>query len=487
MSSLGVQRAACRQSRSLDVVQPAALDVGRAWPPRDAGGGPWGCRSACRRHHPCWTRAGAFDDVQSVHWRVVFARLRGCDRGRRDSPSAESRRCSGTRLPPRSPAWPLRGVWPTTWSKAHRAWCCMGSAATRETRRSPRSCCPLVHSSFPRLLECGLPGESRGVPGPRSPALRSDWLCSISCASRWKGLTSVSAQVSCCSWRCPALRPSGLRAYGPAAEPPRAAAVALCALLVAVGLPTTLIDSYNAQDVTNRRMGPGFHWTIALTPDEQEAHAWIRRETPRDAIVQMDPIAHGRETWSQLPTFAWRRMAAARPISLMNIPVYAERSRRAHRIYADRNPAAAAKLAAELGIDYIFIGPAERKGNPRPRWRNSTSGPTSSGRSSRTPAPDLRSRAVTAAVCAVTELDDPGGALRTAIDGLAFAIEQRSETGCQGCRRRIKPSLAARQAGGNQFRHACFRRGRTHDHAARTRRQRARKTARRRVVRARRA
>ena len=144
----------------------------------------------------------------------------------------------------------------------------------------------------------------------------------------------------------------------------RAAAVALCALLVAVGLPTTLIDSYNAQDVTNRRMGPGFHWTIALTPDEQEAHAWIRRETPRDAIVQMDPIAHGRETWSQLPTFAWRRMAAARPISLMNIPVYAERSRRAHRIYADRNPAAAAKLAAELGIDYIFIGPAERKGNP---------------------------------------------------------------------------------------------------------------------------
>ena len=144
----------------------------------------------------------------------------------------------------------------------------------------------------------------------------------------------------------------------------RAAAVALCALLVAVGLPTTLIDSYNAQDVTNRRMGPGFHWTIALTPDEQEAHAWIRRETPRDAIVQMDPIAHGRETWSQLPTFAWRRMAAARPISLMNIPVYAERSRRAHRIYADRNPAAAAKLAAELGIDYIFVGPAERKGNP---------------------------------------------------------------------------------------------------------------------------
>jgi uncharacterized membrane protein len=90
----------------------------------------------------------------------------------------------------------------------------------------------------------------------------------------------------------------------------------------------------------------------------------MRTETPRDAIVQMDPIAHGRETWSQLPTFAWRRMAAARPISLMNIPDYTERSRRAHRIYAERNADTAAELARELGIDYIFIGPAEQRGNP---------------------------------------------------------------------------------------------------------------------------
>ena len=111
-------------------------------------------------------------------------------------------------------------------------------------------------------------------------------------------------------------------------------------------------------------MGPGFRWTITLTPDEQEAYRWMRRETPRDAIVQMDPAAHGRETWSQLPTFAWRRMAAARPISLMNIPDYAERSRRAHRIYAERNADTAAKLARELGIDYIFIGPAEQQTNP---------------------------------------------------------------------------------------------------------------------------
>ena len=142
------------------------------------------------------------------------------------------------------------------------------------------------------------------------------------------------------------------------------AAVTCAVILITVGLPTTLIDTYNAQDIGNRQMGPGFRWTVILTPAEQEAYHWIRRETPRDAIVQMDPIAHGRETWSQLPTFAWRRMAAARPISLMNIPAYLERSRRAHRIYADRNPEVAVKLARELGINYIYIGPAEEKANP---------------------------------------------------------------------------------------------------------------------------
>jgi hypothetical protein len=144
----------------------------------------------------------------------------------------------------------------------------------------------------------------------------------------------------------------------------RTAGATMATVLLVIGLPTTLIDTYNAQDIGNRRMGPGFRWTVTLTPDEQEAYRWMRTETPRDAIVQMDPIAHGRETWSQLPTFAWRRMAAARPISLMDIPDYTERSRKAHRIYADRNAETAALLARELGIDYIFIGPAERQANP---------------------------------------------------------------------------------------------------------------------------
>jgi hypothetical protein len=146
----------------------------------------------------------------------------------------------------------------------------------------------------------------------------------------------------------------------------RTGAILIAIVLLVIGLPTTLIDTYNAQDIGNRDMGPGFHWTITLTPDEQAAYQWIRRETPRNAIVQMDPIAHGRETWSQLPTFAERRMAAARPISLMNIPAYLERSRKAHRIYADPSAEDAAVLARELGINYLFVGPAEEKANAAP-------------------------------------------------------------------------------------------------------------------------
>jgi hypothetical protein len=145
----------------------------------------------------------------------------------------------------------------------------------------------------------------------------------------------------------------------------RVTATGFAAVFILIGLPTTVIDVYNAQDIGNRRVSPGgFRWTITLTPEEQEAYRWIRTNTPPDAIVQMDPIAHARETWSQLPTFAWRRMAAGRPISLMNIPDYDERSRRAHRMYASKDAAAAAALARELRIDYIFVGPDEQRANP---------------------------------------------------------------------------------------------------------------------------
>ena len=58
--------------------------------------------------------------------------------------------------------------------------------------------------------------------------------------------------------------------------------VALAAVIFVAGFPTTAIDTWNAQDIGNRRPGPGFRWTIWTTPEQQQAFAWIRR-IPRDS------------------------------------------------------------------------------------------------------------------------------------------------------------------------------------------------------------
>ncbi len=62
--------------------------------------------------------------------------------------------------------------------------------------------------------------------------------------------------------------------------------IAAAAALTA-GLPTTLIDTWNAQDVTNTRMAASFRWTVVVPPDTLAATAWIREHTPPDALVQM--------------------------------------------------------------------------------------------------------------------------------------------------------------------------------------------------------
>jgi hypothetical protein len=133
------------------------------------------------------------------------------------------------------------------------------------------------------------------------------------------------------------------------------------AALFAAGLPTTIIDTYNAQDIWNRRMGAGFRWTVVVTPDQRRAYDWIRTSTPPDAIVQMDPITRGRETWTNIPTFAARRMAAGLPISLLRKPLYTERSDRVRRIYATNDAGEAARLARELGIGFVYLDSVEQR------------------------------------------------------------------------------------------------------------------------------
>ena len=126
-------------------------------------------------------------------------------------------------------------------------------------------------------------------------------------------------------------------------------------LILAVGLPTTLVDTWNAQDISNQRQASEFRWTIVVTPAQQEAFRWIRANTPEDAIVQMEPMLRGREHWTLIPSFAGRRMAAGLPISLLPLPEYQERSERVRTLFATPNADEAAEIAHRLRLDYLYV------------------------------------------------------------------------------------------------------------------------------------
>jgi len=132
-------------------------------------------------------------------------------------------------------------------------------------------------------------------------------------------------------------------------------------LSVAIGLPTALIDLHNAQDVANDTMGPGFRWTVVMPPHSQAAAAWIRQNTPADAVVQMSIAPRGRETWTLIPTFAERRMAAGQPISLLRMPAYDEASQLADGMFRTADAAEAARIARQLDLDYVYVDDVERK------------------------------------------------------------------------------------------------------------------------------
>jgi hypothetical protein len=140
--------------------------------------------------------------------------------------------------------------------------------------------------------------------------------------------------------------------------------LALVACIIVIGLPTTAIDTYNAQDIGNRRPGPGFRWTIWVTPPQQEAFSWLRANTTDQDIVQMEPIVRGREHWTLIPSFAGRRMAAGQPISLLPLPEYRERSEQVRRLFATGSVAEAVAIAHGLRIDYLYVDEEDIRAYP---------------------------------------------------------------------------------------------------------------------------
>lgn len=135
-------------------------------------------------------------------------------------------------------------------------------------------------------------------------------------------------------------------------------------LAVLMGAPTLVIDEYNAQDIHNFAMSTTFPWTIVVSPAEVSAYKWIHEHTPESAIVQMDPTIRQRSTWSNVPSFAQRRMAAGLPISLLDQPEYHERSGQVRTMYDVADAGDAWRIAHALRIDYIYLDSVERQAHP---------------------------------------------------------------------------------------------------------------------------
>jgi hypothetical protein len=138
----------------------------------------------------------------------------------------------------------------------------------------------------------------------------------------------------------------------------------LAAIVFMVGAPTVIADTRNAADIANLKPGPGFPWTLTVTPGQQDALRWVRRQTPRRAVVQMDVIARGRAHWSFIPTFAGRRMATGLPISLLPRPIYRERASEVRTMFEMTDSARAHASARRLGIHFLWVDALDRQVYP---------------------------------------------------------------------------------------------------------------------------
>jgi hypothetical protein len=145
---------------------------------------------------------------------------------------------------------------------------------------------------------------------------------------------------------------------------PRARRVAFATLAVvatAAALPTVALDAYNAQDVTNvEKSVGGFPWTVHVTPAHQAAAAWTRAHLSTHAVLQMDPITHGRATWALLPAFAERRVGVGLALFEPNPRRFDRPMADVRRIFSAGDTATAFAMCVQYGITDVWVGPEER-------------------------------------------------------------------------------------------------------------------------------
>jgi uncharacterized membrane protein len=143
----------------------------------------------------------------------------------------------------------------------------------------------------------------------------------------------------------------------------RATAIVGGFVLALLAAPMTAVDLYNSQDTDNRSQGPSFKWTEIVTTPELEALDWIKKNTPPNALIQVDPTRE-RGTWAYMPAFGERRTVAAMPISMIPLRKYVDASAKVQDFFMQTEASSAYTLACSLKLQYVYLGPAEQKKYP---------------------------------------------------------------------------------------------------------------------------
>jgi uncharacterized membrane protein len=78
----------------------------------------------------------------------------------------------------------------------------------------------------------------------------------------------------------------------------------------------------------------------------------------------MEPVVRQRDSWSLIPSFAQRDMAAGLPISLLRIPEYEARSEAVKVIYSCEDPREASRIANSMHISYLYVDVTDRRAYP---------------------------------------------------------------------------------------------------------------------------
>ena len=139
-------------------------------------------------------------------------------------------------------------------------------------------------------------------------------------------------------------------------------AAAIMGGVLLVGVPTTAIDVYNAADITNTAMGPGFPWTVVLSREQRDGLSWIQRSTPADAVVQAEPFVRGRTAME--PDAVVRRAAdGCRPADLAAVDagLCCRRAEGANPSSARERRMTRRTIARQLGIQYLWIDGDDRR------------------------------------------------------------------------------------------------------------------------------